>query len=157
MLTIRFAVLDDVPVLRNMIYEFAEFERLSASITNETLARDGFGPRPRFRVLLAEWDGQAAGYAFFFDYYSSFEGRMIFLEDIFVRAQFRGKDVGRALFGRLAEIALDNDCHGVMFNVLDWNKPAIDFYRKLGAEFWNEWKTVCLRGSALQAIAGEEH
>jgi GNAT superfamily N-acetyltransferase len=155
MLTIRFATLDDVPLLRNMIYEFAEFERLSASITNETLARDGFGPRPRFRVLHAEWDGQAAGYAFFFDYYSSFEGRMIFLEDIFVRAQFRGKEVGRSLFARLAAIALESDCQGVMFNVLDWNKPAIDFYRRLGAEFWNEWKTVCLRGSALQAIAGE--
>jgi GNAT superfamily N-acetyltransferase len=155
MLTIRFAVLDDVPLLKTMIYEFAEFERLSASITNETLARDGFGPQPRFRVLLAEWDGQAAGYAFFFDYYSSFEGRMIFLEDIFVRAQFRGKAVGRALFARLAAIALEDDCHGVMFNVLDWNKAAIDFYRKLGAEFWNEWKTICLRGSAIQAIAGE--
>jgi GNAT superfamily N-acetyltransferase len=157
MLTIRFATLDDVPLLKTMIYEFAEFERLSASITNETLARDGFGPRPRFRVLLAECDGQAAGYAFFFDYYSSFEGRMIFLEDIFVRAQFRGKDFGRALLARLAAIAVENDCHGVMFNVLDWNKPAIDFYRKLGAEFWDEWKTVCLRGSALQAIAGEMH
>jgi GNAT superfamily N-acetyltransferase len=157
MLTIRFATLDDVPLLKTMIYEFAEFERLSASITNETLARDGFGPRPRFRVLLAECDGQAAGYAFFFDYYSSFEGRMIFLEDIFVRAQFRGKDFGRALLARLAAIAVENDCHGVMFNVLDWNKPAIDFYRKLGAEFWDDWKTVCLRGSALQAIAGEMH
>ena len=157
MLTIRFATLDDVPLLKTMIYEFAEFERLSASITNETLARDGFGPRPRFRVLLAECDGQAAGYAFFFDYYSSFEGRMIFLEDIFVRAQFRGKDIGRALLARLAAIAVENDCHGVMFNVLDWNKPAIDFYRKLGAEFWDEWKTVCLRGSALQVIAGEMH
>lgn len=155
MLTIRFAVLDDVPLLKTMIYEFAEFERLSASITNETLARDGFGPRPRFRVLLAEWDGQAAGYALFFDYYSSFEGRMIFLEDIFVRAQFRGQAVGRALFARLAAIALEDDCHGVMFNVLDWNKAAIDFYRKLGAEFWNEWKTICLRGSAIQAIASE--
>ena len=75
--------------------------------------------------------------------------------DIYVRAQFRGKDIGRALFARLAEIALQNDCLGVMFNVLDWNTPAIDFYRKLGAEFWNEWKTVCLRRSALQAIASD--
>jgi len=153
MLTIRFAVLDDVPLLKMMIYEFAEFEHLPASITEKTLVRDGFGPQPRFRVLLAEWGGQAAGYAFFFDSYSSFEGRMIFLEDIFVRTQFRGKDIGRALFVRLAAIALENDCHGVMFNVLDWNKWAIDFYRKLRAEFWNEWKTICLRGSALEAIA----
>jgi GNAT superfamily N-acetyltransferase len=157
MLTIRFAVLDDVPLLRNMIYEFAEFEHLSASITGETLARDGFGATPRFRVLLAEWDGQPAGYAFFFDYYSSFDGRMIFLEDIFVRSQFRGKGFGRALFARISAIALENDCHAVMFNVLDWNQAAIDFYRILGAEFWNEWKMVCLRGSALQAIAGEVH
>jgi GNAT superfamily N-acetyltransferase len=138
MLTIRFAELDDVLLLKTMIYEFAEFEHLPASITEKTLARDGFGPQPRFRVLLAEWDGQAAAYAFFFDYYSSFEGRMIFLEDIFVRTQFRGKEIGRALFVRLAAISLENDCHGVMFNMLDWNKSAIDFYRKLGAEFWNE-------------------
>jgi len=155
MLTIRFAELSDVLLLKTMIHEFAEFEHLSVSITEETLARDGFGPEPRFRALLAESDGQAAGYAFFFDYYSSFEGRMLFLEDVFVRAQFRGKDIGRALFARLAAIALQNDCHGVMFNVLDWNTPAIDFYRKLGAEFWNELKTICLRGSALQAIASD--
>ena len=155
MLTIRFAALNDVILLKTMIYEFAEFEHLAVSITEEALARDGFGPEPRFRVLLAESDGQAAGYAFFFDYYSSFEGRMIFLEDVFVRAQFRGKNIGRALFVRLAAIALENDCRGVMFNVLDWNKPEIDFYRKLGAEFWNEWKTICLRGSALQAIASD--
>jgi GNAT superfamily N-acetyltransferase len=153
MLTIRFATLDDVPLLKTMIHEFAEFEHLPVSITEKTLARDGFGSQPRFRVLLAEWDGQAAGYAFFFDYFSSFEGRMIFLEDIFVRTQFRGKEIGRALFVRLAVIALENDCHGVMFNVLDWNKSAIDFYQKLGAEFWNEWKTICLRGRALEALA----
>jgi GNAT superfamily N-acetyltransferase len=155
MVTIRFAAVSDVRLLKTMIDEFAEFEHFSVSVTEETLARDGFGPEPRFRVLLAESDGQAAGYALFFDYYSSFEGRMLFLEDIYVRAQFRGKDIGRALFARLAEIALQNDCLGVMFNVLDWNTPAIDFYRKLGAEFWNEWKTVCLRRSALQAIASD--
>ena len=84
MLTIRFAALDDVLLLKTMIYEFAEFEHLPASITEKTLAQDGFGPQPRFRVLLAEWDGQAAGYAFFFDCYSSFEGRLIFLEDIWL-------------------------------------------------------------------------
>jgi GNAT superfamily N-acetyltransferase len=80
---------------------------------------------------------------------------MIFLEDIFVRAQFRGKAVGRGLFAGLAAIAVEDDCHSVMFNVLDWNKAAIDFYRSLAAEFWNEWKTICLGGSAIQAIAGE--
>ena len=89
MLTIRFAAPSDVLLLKTMIHEFAEFEHLSVSITEEILARDGFGPEPRFRVLLAESDGQAAGYAFFFDYYSSFEGRMLFLEDLFVRAVSR--------------------------------------------------------------------
>jgi len=91
MLTIRFAALSDVLLLKTMIDEFAEFEHLSVSITEETLARDGFGPEPRFRVLLAESDGQAAGYALFFDYYSSFEGRMLFWKMFSFARSFEGK------------------------------------------------------------------
>jgi GNAT superfamily N-acetyltransferase len=156
MLSIRPAVANDAVLLKTLIHEFAEFEHDRASITEEGLLRDGFGPRPRFRALLAEWDSQPAGYALFFDYYSTFRGGSgLFLEDIYVRTQFRGKNVGRALFAEIASIAAKNDCFGVMFSVLDWNQTAIHFYKKLNASFCDDWKVVCLEGSALQALAKE--
>ena len=89
-----------------LIHEFAEFEHLPVAVTEADLLRDGFGEQPKFRVLIAEWDGQPAGYALFFDYYSTFEGRAgFFLEDIYVRDQFRGKGIGKALLARVAAIA----------------------------------------------------
>ncbi len=153
MLVIRNAMADDAPLLKGLIDEFAAFERLSAAVTEESLRRDGFGADPQFRAFIAEWDGVPAGYALFFECYSSFQGRGIFLEDLFVRGEFRGKKVGKALIARVAAHARERNCFGVIFNVLDWNRPAIDFYRELGAEFWNDWKTVCLRGDALQTLA----
>lgn len=155
MLSIRSAVRDDAALLKTMTHEFAAFEHLDAHITAEALLRDGFGPQPKFRALIAEWNSEPAGYALFFDYYSSFRGPAIFLEDLYVRPQFRGKHVGRALFARLAAIAHQGDCFGVVFNVLDWNRPAIDFYRKLGVTFWNDWKVLCLEATALRALAKE--
>jgi GNAT superfamily N-acetyltransferase len=153
MLAIRPAVAEDVPLLKTLIYEFAGYERLEAFITEEQLLRDGFGPQPKFRILLAEWEHQPAGYALFFDYYSSFRGRGMFLEDLFGRPQFRGKGTGKALLARLAAAASKENCFGIMFNVLDWNRSAIDFYRALGATFLDDWKTVALRGDALRAVA----
>jgi GNAT superfamily N-acetyltransferase len=154
MLSIRPAQCGDVPVLNTMIHEFAEFERLPAAVSEEALSRDGFAQPPKFRVLIAEWDGQPAGYVFFFDYYSSFEGRAaIFLEDIYIRDQFRGKGIGKALLARVADSARQEDCFGVRWQVLDWNTPAIDFYRKLGATFLDEWKTISLEGDALKRLA----
>jgi GNAT superfamily N-acetyltransferase len=155
MLSIRPAVATDALLLKTLIHEFAEFEHDRAFITEDTLLRDCFGARPKFRVLIAEWDSQPAGYALFFDYYSSFRGPGLFLEDIYVRSQFRGKSIGRALFAQVASMARKEDCFGVMFNVLDWNQPAIDFYKKLNATFCDEWKVVCLEGTALQALAKE--
>src|SRR4029077_6220645 len=111
MLSIRPAKADDVSVLNTLIHEFAEFERLPVAATESGLLRDGFSESPKFRVLLAEWDGQPAGYGFFFDYYSSFEGRPgLFLEDIYVRDQYRGKGIGRALLARVASIAKEQKC-----------------------------------------------
>lgn len=153
MLSIRSAAASDVPLLKTLIHEFAEFYKFPVSITEEQLLRDGFDPRPKFRVLIAEWAAEPAGYALFFDYYSSFQGRALFLEDLFVRSEFRSKGVGKALFARVAEIAEKNvDC-GVIFNVLNWNRLAIEFYQRLGATFWDDWKTVGLQGAALQALA----
>jgi GNAT superfamily N-acetyltransferase len=156
MLSIRSATARDVPVLHTFIHEFAEFEHLPVSVSEASLLRDGFGERPKFRVLMAEWDGQPAGYAFFFDYYSTFEGRAgIFLEDIYVRECYRGKQIGRALLARVAAIAREENRFGMRWQVLDWNTPAIEFYRKLGADFLDEWKTVGLQGDAFERLADE--
>ena len=104
--------------------------------------------------MIAEWDGAAAGYALYFDHYSTFAGRAVmFLEDLYVRDEFRGKGIGKALLSEVAAVAQKENYHGMRWDVLDWNTPAIDFYRKLGAEFLEEWKTVSLTGEALKNVA----
>ena len=154
MLSIRPALAADVPLLNALIHEFAEFERLPVVATEAAMLRDGFCESPKFSVLLAEWDGQPAGYALFFAYYSSFEGRAgLFLEDIYVRDQYRGKGIGRALLGQVASAASKQNCFGVRWQVLDWNAPAIEFYKSLGATFLDAWKTVSLEGDALEHVA----
>ena len=158
MLNVRPATKNDAPLLRNLIHELADFERLAHEtiITEEDVVRDGFGPTPRFRALIAEWDGQPAGYALFFEFYSSFQGRAgLFLEDIFVRPQYRKHGIGSELLAQVARIAWEEDYFCLRWEVLDWNSTAIEFYRKLGAEFLNEWKAVCLIGDALQAVTAK--
>jgi GNAT superfamily N-acetyltransferase len=101
-------------------------------------------------VVIAEWDGEPAGMAFFFNNYSTWRGRPgIYLEDLFVRPQFRGKGIGKALLIHLAQIAVRENCYGMRWQVLDWNTPAIDFYRALGAKPLNEWITMRLMDSDL--------
>ena len=155
MLSIRPANAGDVSTLRALIHELAEFERLPVAVTEAALLRDGFCESPKFRALVAQWDGQPAGYALFFGYYSTFEGRPgLFLEDLYVRDQFRGKGIGKALLAWVASVAQEEACFGVRWQVLDWNTPAIDFYKSLGATFLDEWKTVSLDGDALARVAG---
>jgi GNAT superfamily N-acetyltransferase len=153
MLSIRPAQPDDVHAILSLIRELAEFEHLPVTMTAEILLRDGFGAQPRFRVLIAEWQQQLAGYAFFFPVYSTFHGPGMFLEDIFVRQQFRGKKIGGELLAQVAAIAVQEGCVALRWQVLDWNQPAIDFYRKLDADFLDEWKTVSLDGEALRRAA----
>lgn len=158
MLSIRAATIADVPLLRRLIQELADFERLSDEvvITEDDLRRDGFGPQPKFRALIAEWNGEPAGYACFFDFYSTFEGKSgLFLEDLFVREQFRAKGVGKALLRRVAQIAQKEGCLGMRWEVLDWNSRAIDFYMKLGARFRDDWRTVMLQDEAFLRVAEE--
>jgi len=154
-LLIRPATIEDVTLLRTMIRELAEFEReLHLCVIEEAdLVRDGFGPNPRFRALIAEWDGQPAGYALFFDYYSTWAGRGLFLEDLFVRPQFRGKGIGKQLLARVAQIAVRENCYGVHWEVLDWNEKAIEFYKSLGGEFRDRWRPVLLKDDALRWLA----
>lgn len=156
MLAIRAATIDDAPLLTTMIHELAEYDRLSheASVLEEDIVRDGFGAAPKFRAVIAEWNGQPAGYALFFEFYSSFQGRAgLFMDDIFVRPQFREHGVGKALLAHVARIAWQEGYFCIRWEVLEWNKAAIDFYRKMGAAFMDEWKAVCLIGDALEAVA----
>jgi GNAT superfamily N-acetyltransferase len=155
MLRIRAATIKDVLLIKQMIVEFATFERLAdhVTVTAETLMRDGFGPHPRFRALLPEWDGKAAGYAIFFNFYSSFQGPGLFLEDIYVREEFRGKGIGKALMAEIAAIALREGFFAMRWEVLDWNQSAIDFYKKLGAALLDDWKEIRLDGEGLRRLA----
>jgi len=155
MLSIRSGTSHDLPLLMAFFQELAAYEGLSTVITEERLHQDGFGASPKFRVLIAEVDGLPAGYALFFDCYSSLRGHGIFLEDLFVRPLFRGKSVGRALLARVARQTEDANGFGIMFNVLDWNTRAIEFYRRVGATFLDDWKTVCLKQKALHDLASE--
>ena len=143
MLSIRSGTAYDVALLKAFFEEFATYEGLSTVITEEQLRQDGFGARPKFRVLIAEIDGLPAGYAIFFDCYSSLRGHGIFLEDLFVRPRFRGRSVGRALLAHVARITEAANGFGIMFNVLAWNDGA------------NDWKTVCLEQKALHDLASE--
>jgi len=155
MLLIRPATVDDVKLLRTMVRELAEFEReLDHCLIEEAdLVRDGFGVDPKFRALMAEWEGQPAGYALVFDYYSTWEGRGLFLEDLFVREQFRGRGIGKALLASVARIAVQENCYGVHWEVLDWNEKAIEFYESLGAGFRDQWRPVTLKEGALRRLA----
>ena len=155
MLRIRPATLQDAHLLRTMIRELAQFEHELewVTITEDELRRDGFGKNPRFRALIAEWDGQPAAYALFFGYFSTWAGRGLFLEDLFVREAFRGRGIGTALLAEVARVAVEEHCYGIHWEVLHWNEKAIQLYKALGAEFRDQWRAVMLSGEALQRLA----
>ncbi len=156
MLNIRPAMINDVPLILQLIRDLAEYEKApqEAVATETDLLRDGFSANPKFRVLIAEWENEPAGFALFFYHYSTWLGRpTLFLEDVFVRPRFRGRGIGRALLARLAKIAVEEGCGRFEWQVLDWNAPAIEFYQSLGAKVMKEWLTMRLTGEALQKLA----
>jgi GNAT superfamily N-acetyltransferase len=158
MLVIRKAEPRDVPDIRRLIHELAEYERepQQAVATEEDLLRDGFGSRPRYTCLMAEWEGAPAGFALYFHNYSTWQGKWgLYLEDLFVRPQHRGRGIGKALLVELARIAVREECGRFVWNVLDWNQPAIEFYEKLGAKALREWVTMRVDGEALERLAGD--
>jgi GNAT superfamily N-acetyltransferase len=159
MLNLRPATRDDADLILELIQALAEYEREPNAVvaTREDILRDGFGSRPKFWVIIAEWNGVPAGFAFYFFNYSTWLGKPgLFLEDLFVKPELRGKGIGKALLAELARIAKAENCYGVKWEVLDWNQPAIDFYEKLGAKIRKEWLTVVLRGEALEELAEQQ-
>jgi GNAT superfamily N-acetyltransferase len=156
MLTIRAATAQDASLIVQLIRDLAEYEGAphEAVATPEDILRDGFCEHPKFRVLIAEWSCQPAGFALFFNNYSTWRGRPgLFLEDLFVRPEFRKRGIGKSLLIRLAAIAVAEGCGRFEWQVLDWNKSAIDFYQSLGARFMKEWLTMRVTGAALIELA----
>jgi GNAT superfamily N-acetyltransferase len=156
---IREATVDDVPAITGLIRALAEYERLAHEVViDETqLAAHLFGERRYAEVLIADEAGEVVGFALFFHNFSTFLGQPgIYLEDLFVVPERRGRGHGKALLAALACLAFERGCGRLEWAVLDWNEPSIAFYRSLGAVAMDDWTTYRLTGDALAALAGEQ-
>lgn len=161
-MTFRPGTVEDVPLILRFIRALAEYERLSHELeaTEELLRETLFGERKVAEVLFAVVDGVEAGFALFFHNYSTFLGRPgLYLEDLFVLPEYRGRGVGKALLQELARVALQRGCGRFEWWVLDWNEPSIEFYRRAGAVPMDEWTVFRLAGEPLRALAsgGKNH
>lgn len=157
--TLREATRDDVALIRAFVEELADYERLRHAVeaTDERLAATLFGERPAAEVVIAEVGDAPAGFALFFPNYSTFRAQTgIYLEDLYVRPEFRGHGIGYGLLCHLARLAVERGCGRLDWEVLDWNEPAIDFYRRIGARSLDDWLHFRLDGDALVAMAGGE-
>ena len=157
MIAIRSATPADLPLIAGLIRDLAEYEKLAHEVRFDeaVLGEKLFGPRPYAEVVIGEIDGAAQGFALFFHNFSTFEGKPgIYLEDLFVRPGARGSGLGKALLAHLAALAVERGCARLEWAVLDWNAPAIGFYRGLGARALDEWTTMRVDGAALAALAG---
>lgn len=152
---IRPAAPADAPLILDFIRHLAEYERdpHAVILTEEQLLRDGFGRQRYFECLIAECDGEPAGFALFFPVYSTWKGRSIHLEDLFVLPAFRKSGIGKALLRHVAVLAVERGCARLQWDVLEWNQLALDFYRALGAVTLDEWRIMRITGDALKALA----
>ncbi|HVG61412.1 MAG TPA: GNAT family N-acetyltransferase [Hyalangium sp.] len=153
---IRPATPADIPAILQLIRALSDYEKLSDQVVvNEAQLHEHlFGPRPYAEVLLAEEAGRVVGYALFFHTYSTFLGRpSLYLEDLFVLPEQRGRGHGKGLLARLAQLAVERGCGRFEWMVLDWNTPAIQFYESLGAVVAPEWKLCRMTGDALRRFA----
>ncbi|MFN7039381.1 MAG: GNAT family N-acetyltransferase [Alphaproteobacteria bacterium] len=153
---IRNAQANDAELIFSLVKELADYEQLSSSVVGavEDITKTLFSPSPKAEVLIIEENGNAAGFALYFHNYSTFLCRYgIYIEDIFIREAYRGKGYGKALFKKICEEALKHNCGRVEWWCLDWNKPSIDFYLKLGAEAMTDWTVYRLNQEQIKAIA----
>jgi GNAT superfamily N-acetyltransferase len=150
----------DVPLILRLIKDLAEYERMSSDVvaTEQGLRDSLFGARPAAEVIIAYAGDTPAGFALFFHNYSTFLGKPgLYLEDLFVVPEFRGNGYGRELLRELAAIAVERGCGRFEWSVLDWNEPAIGFYKKLGAKLMDAWKIFRVTGDALTKLAEDRH
>lgn len=155
-LSIRPATRADLPLIAQFIRDLADYEKLADEVRFDevVMGEKLFGARPYAEVIIGEIDGAPEGFALFFHNFSTFEGKPgVYLEDLFVRPAARGSGLGKALLSRLAAIAVERDCARLEWSVLDWNDPAIGFYKKLGARLMDEWTVMRVDGDALTGLA----
>jgi len=154
--TLRAATRADVPMILGFIRDLAEYEKLLDQVVCDAAMLDAtlFGERAQAEVVIAEHDGRAAGFALFFHNFSTFRGRRgLYLEDLFVRPEYRGFGIGKRLLAHLAALAVERGCARFEWSVLDWNAPAIGFYQSLGARVLDDWRVCRLDGEALARLA----
>ncbi len=157
-LSIRPALPADLQLIAELIRALADYEQLAQEVRFDeaVLGERLFGARPYAEVLIGEVDGAAQGFALFFHNFSTFEGRPgIYLEDLFVRPEARGSGLGKALLAKLAALTVERDCARLEWSVLDWNEPAIGFYRGLGARMMDAWTMMRVDGAALAKLGAE--
>lgn len=155
-LKIRPATEADVPLLLQFIRDIAEYEKLPDEVVaDESILKESFfGERPTAEAIFGEWDGKPAAFAVFFENFSTFMGRSgLYLEDLYVRPEYRKKGIGEQMLRHLAGIAVDRGCPRFEWVALDWNEPAIRFYENLGAQQMEEWRLFRMTGSALKNMA----
>jgi GNAT superfamily N-acetyltransferase len=160
MLTIREATEQDVGLIIRFIQALADYEQATpdeVKTTEENVRNYGFGPIPRFHCIIAEWNTIPAGFSLYFYNYSTWEGKPgIYLEDLFVLPEYRKHGIGKALLRALAQIALQNDCTRLVWQVLDWNELAINFYKSIGARCMSEWDTYRMEVPAMKMLLADE-
>ncbi len=153
---IRHASEADIPTILMLVRALAEYEREPEAVLlgEADLRRDGFGAKPLFECLIADDNGEPAGFAIYFPIYSTWRGASIHLEDLFVVPSHRGHGIGKALLEAVAATAVERGCARLQWDVLDWNQPAIDFYRSRGAVMLESWRIMRVTGPALRSLAG---
>ena len=147
---------DDLPRVLDLIKELALFERAPHEVTNtvQRMEVDGFGPEPVYGFFVAENEGHIVGLSLYYYRYSTWKGKRLYLEDIIVTEAERGKGWGKLLFERTMKFAVEQNCTGMMWQVLDWNKPAIEFYKKYGAKLDGEWINGHLEEGQINSYFG---
>ena len=159
-LSLRLATAKDVPQILKFIQDLAEYEKLSDQVvaTEQKLLETLFGTQAFAEVVMADFQGQAAGFALFFHNYSTFLAKPgMYLEDLYVDQQLRGKGIGKVLLSYLAKLAVQRDCGRLEWSVLDWNQPAIDFYQAQGATMLHDWRINRVTGPQLEQLAQQYH
>ncbi|PKO95458.1 MAG: GNAT family N-acetyltransferase [Bacteroidetes bacterium HGW-Bacteroidetes-7] len=155
---IREAISSDINLIFDFICDLADYEKLRHDVTaTPEILHESIFVKKQAEVLIAELDGLPVGFALYFHNFSTFKGKAcLYLEDIFIKPQYRGKGYGKAIFNRLAQIAVERGCDRFDWAVLDWNEPSINFYKSLGAFPMDEWTVFRLTGDALKSVAKEE-
>lgn len=154
LITIRKGLVKDLPRVLELVKELAEYERAPHEVINtvEQMEIDGFGPNPIYGFFVAENEREIVGLSLYYWRYSTWKGKRLYLEDIIVTEKERGKQIGKRLFERTMKHTLDENCSGMMWQVLDWNEPAINFYKKYGSDIRSEWMNCTLESSQIEIL-----